>query len=727
MATVAPSQAAPCAALETTKQRGHSRGLILRLSLMPAAALTLVLFLSAALVGGTFYYINDRAHQQQVETFHDMLELAFAAQMQELKRVTMLLAMDDALFDAWFAARVDDESSAEYYLDKLRAQADVDEAIFLDGEGKIIARSGEHDFPAALLRATAHDIWRTPSLGAANRDSAIAKLVSGQTRLTEHGVMQIAVGPVLDAETVVGAVALLRHVDQKVLQRQREMLGPQFHFTLADSKGVIVTTATGLAFPDLGKGDLERENVIGGRSFHHDFEPVNDGEFYRGVGYDVTDQQRLFMLVLVILGTTFATSIAVVTGITMLGARRVVQLKDAVVNALSEGVPREIAVSGKDELGVLAQAFNEMVCALSRTTVSKVHLDEILESMLDCVIVADAEGRITRVNRATPRMLGYQESDLIGQPVGMVIDDDFLPGFRAADFPETGIEANAETTYRTRDGRALPVLFSVGQLRDEHGKPQGLVFAAQDISERKAMEQRLLEKTAELKHSNAELNQFAYITSHDLKAPLRAISNLSQWIEEDLRDKLDGDTCKQFELLRGRVQRMENLINGLLEYSRIGRVKADIETVDVAKLLAEIIDSMPQPPGYRIEVGERMPVMQCARLHLSQVLANLISNSIKYRSRDDGHTEVGVVEHPGHYEFSVQDDGIGIAAAYHEKIFGIFQTLAARDKVESTGIGLSIVKKIIEEQGGTITLESEEGRGATFRFTWPKHEERKIS
>ncbi len=231
----------------------------------------------------------------------------------------------------------------------------------------------------------------------------------------------------------------------------------------------------------------------------------------------------------------------------------------------------------------------------------------------------------------------------------------------------------------------------------------------------------LAEKAQMLERSNRELDQFAYVTSHDLKAPLRAIANLSQWIEEDLEDCLTPDTRQQMALLRGRVQRMDALIQGVLEYSRVGRVSEELESVDVAALLEEVIDSIDPPSGFVVDVADGMPVIETQRVRLQQVFANLIGNAIKYHDRADGKVTVGVEACGEFYRFSVSDDGPGIAPEHHEKIFGIFQTLQARDKVESTGVGLTLVKKIVEEQGGEISLDSCLGKGAVFRFTWLIH------
>jgi signal transduction histidine kinase len=231
----------------------------------------------------------------------------------------------------------------------------------------------------------------------------------------------------------------------------------------------------------------------------------------------------------------------------------------------------------------------------------------------------------------------------------------------------------------------------------------------------------LAQTTAILQKRNQELDQFAYIASHDLKAPLRAIASLSEWLEEDLGDQLPPDNQHQMHLLRGRVRRMEALINGLLEYSRVGRIHTESSLVNVGVLLQEVIDSLQPPPTFVIDIPPGMPTLRTKRLLLQQVFANLIGNAIQHHSQPGGNVKISVQDQGMWYEFAVADDGPGIAPEYHDKIFVIFQTLESRDHRENTGIGLAIVKKIVETAGGTITLESFLGTGSTFRFTWPKH------
>jgi signal transduction histidine kinase len=191
-------------------------------------------------------------------------------------------------------------------------------------------------------------------------------------------------------------------------------------------------------------------------------------------------------------------------------------------------------------------------------------------------------------------------------------------------------------------------------------------------------------------------------------------------IEEDLADRLPPDNQQQLQLLRVRVKRMESMVENLLLYARSGRQGATLETFDLADLLSEIIDSLAPPEGFRIEIQQPLPTLTTKRLFLSQVFANLISNAIKHHTSVTGHLHIWAIEHPDCHEFIFKDDGPGIAPEHHEKVFTIFQTLKVKDNSDSTGVGLAIVKKIVETEQGTIRLESSLGRGTTFYVTWPK-------
>jgi PAS domain S-box-containing protein len=223
-----------------------------------------------------------------------------------------------------------------------------------------------------------------------------------------------------------------------------------------------------------------------------------------------------------------------------------------------------------------------------------------------------------------------------------------------------------------------------------------------------------------LEASNQELDQFAYVASHDLKAPLRGISNLSSWIEDDLGGAATPEVRGHLALLRSRVVRMEGLIDGILQYSRAGRMRERVERVDTGALAREVVDLLAPPPGAVVAVAPDMPVLATERLPLQQVLMNLVGNALKYGGAEQARVEVSAQPAgDGGWEFAVRDHGPGIAPEYHERIFTIFQTLESRDRVESTGIGLSIVKKLVESRGGRVWVESAPGEGAVFRFHWP--------
>ena len=217
------------------------------------------------------------------------------------------------------------------------------------------------------------------------------------------------------------------------------------------------------------------------------------------------------------------------------------------------------------------------------------------------------------------------------------------------------------------------------------------------------------------------------MVSHDLKAPLRAINNLSEWIEEDITHLLEGDTKEQFKLLRGRVHRMEGLINGILSYSRAGRIKTAKERFLVKTLVDELCDTLSMKQSTRFQLdGDAKLELVSEKITLSQILQNLISNGIKYNDKPDILITIGWTESDSAVEFYVKDNGPGIKEEFHERIFVIFQTLQARDEVESTGVGLAIVKKIVDEKGGIIRVESSMGEGTTFYFSWPKIETKEI-
>ncbi|MBK8169205.1 MAG: CHASE3 domain-containing protein [Sandaracinaceae bacterium] len=217
---------------------------------------------------------------------------------------------------------------------------------------------------------------------------------------------------------------------------------------------------------------------------------------------------------------------------------------------------------------------------------------------------------------------------------------------------------------------------------------------------------------------NLELDQFAYVASHDLKAPLRGISNLAHWIEEDLGDALTADVRQHINMMMGRVTRMEALIDGILQYARAGRISRPPVDVSVDSLLDEVVELL-APAENVVQLAKPFPHVVGDRTQLQQVFMNLVSNALKYGRSSGSTVRVGCVQRDTELEFFVSDNGPGIPPQHHERIFRMFQILSSRDAVESTGVGLAVVRKIVETRGGRVWVDSDGEHGATFRFTWP--------
>ena len=361
----------------------------------------------------------------------------------------------------------------------------------------------------------------------------------------------------------------------------------------------------------------------------------------------------------------------------------------------------------------------------------------ITDNAGSALFMIDSQGYPAFVNPAALRMTGYESLDEIkGRPLHYAVH------FRKPDGSPYPMEecpidrANAEVVplqdqraiFCRKDGTLFPVAYNVAPL-SRAGVRQGAVIEVRDISAELEAARALQERAEELARlasalarSNAELDAFAYAASHDLRAPLRGIGNLAQWIEEDLTASggLKEDTRDMLRLMRGRMVRMESLIEGILEYSRAGRVQTKAEQVDAGRLVQEVVDLLAPSPDARITVAGSLPVLRTERMPLQRVFLNLIGNALKHAQRQDPEVRVECHDAGEFWEFAVTDNGPGIPPEYHERIWGIFQTLEARDRVEGAGIGLALVRKLVEARGGRAWVESDPGAGASFRFLWRK-------
>ncbi len=273
-----------------------------------------------------------------------------------------------------------------------------------------------------------------------------------------------------------------------------------------------------------------------------------------------------------------------------------------------------------------------------------------------------------------------------------------------------------EVLQKAKEEVEVKVTESTADLRDVNNQLQ------QEIIERKMAEERQTELLKEVASINRELREFAHIVSHDLKAPLRGIRSVANWISTDYADKLGEDGKEKVNLLVSKVKQMHDLIDGVLRYSKVGRVEEEKIQVNLNELVPKVIDTIAPPENIEITIENQLPIVECDETRIVQVFQNLLSNAAKYMDKPKGQIRVGCVEEDGFWKFSVADNGPGIEEKHFEKIFRIFQTLSPHDEFESTGVGLTVTKKIVELYKGKIWVESKPGEGSTFFFTLPKQE-----
>ena len=358
----------------------------------------------------------------------------------------------------------------------------------------------------------------------------------------------------------------------------------------------------------------------------------------------------------------------------------------------------------------------------------------LLKNIPQKIVYKDLQSRYILCNESYATDLGVAPDDLQGKT-----DFEFHPRDLAQKYAEddqrimqTGIMEEIEELYEV-NGQRMTIQTMKSPVRDEEGNVIGTLAIFWDITARKEAEealatlnQDLQDTVLELRRSNAELQDFAYVTAHDLKAPLRAIGTLTDWLYTDYGERLDEQGREQMLLVKGRVSRMNELIDSILRYSEIGRGQRNLHRVDTNVLVNECIAVIGPPEEIQVVVEESLPQVTCEKIRLTQVFQNLISNAIKYMDKQEGCVSIGCQEVEGWWQFYVADNGPGIDEKYHERIFKMFQTLTPRDELESTGIGLAMVKKIVELYGGKVWVESELGRGCTFFFTLPQIQSQEV-
>jgi two-component system sensor kinase FixL len=353
--------------------------------------------------------------------------------------------------------------------------------------------------------------------------------------------------------------------------------------------------------------------------------------------------------------------------------------------------------------------------------------DKILATMPDVLLLLDIDGNVVSTNKAMVDVLGHDPRTLRGSAATALFDrpGDFEPLLerlhREHHLP--GLEVLA----RHRDGRLVPVAITARTMPLGDGSLRGSVWVLRDITLRRAAEERQAEMTREiaaanqeLATANRELAAFANVVSHDLKAPLRAIDSLVRWLASDYGEKFDADGKEQVKLLLNRVTRMHNLIDGIQQYSRAGRMIEKRVDVDLSTMLPEVIDFLSPPPHIKVEIETPLPTVSADKTLIEQVFRNLLSNAVRHNDKPEGLVRVGSLDGGDHWRFYVADNGPGIEERNFERIFQLFETCKPRDQGDSTGVGLAVVKKAVELHGGRVWVESRVGEGSTFFFTYPK-------
>jgi len=343
----------------------------------------------------------------------------------------------------------------------------------------------------------------------------------------------------------------------------------------------------------------------------------------------------------------------------------------------------------------------------------------IFDSVSDMVSIQDTDFKLVMVNRAFADALGLDAERLSGKKCYEVIHgtDAPWPSCPHMRTLETG-RPHTDEFFEPRLG--LHVEVSASPLRDEEGNLCGTVHIIRDITARKRAERENAELLHELEGINRDLNDFAHIISHDLKAPLRGIKSLVGWLIEDYVDKLDDNAREQMDMLARRVDRMHNLIDGVLQYSRVAREKEERVEVDLNQCLREAIEMVGVPQNISVTIDGELPTVRYEPTRARQVFQNLLSNAVKYMDKPQGRIRITCDDLGDCWRLAVTDNGPGIEEKHRERIFQMFQTLSPRDEFESTGVGLTVIKKIVEMHGGRIWVESEPGKASTFFFTIPK-------
>jgi len=354
------------------------------------------------------------------------------------------------------------------------------------------------------------------------------------------------------------------------------------------------------------------------------------------------------------------------------------------------------------------------------------------------ILIVDDEPDFCRLTAIGLRKLGYDVLTATDVPKAFDLVIENRPDLVLMDIGLTGEIDGIEVSKQIRSTWQIPFVYLTGHTDDKTlnrakaTEPFGYVVKPVDYAElritieialyKAEMESKLKQLNQKLEQANQTLKDFAHTVSHDLKAPLNSVRRLAESISVNFSNKLDEEDREQINLLIARVDRMRNLIDGVLQYSSIGYAEEQRVHVNLNELVQDVIDMVDPPENITITIENELPVIECGQTRIMQVFLNLLSNAVKYMDKLNGKIKIACVEENDFWKFSVADNGPGIEEKYFNKIFEAFKTLLSRNAHESTGLGLSTVKKIVEMYGGKVWVESKIGEGSIFLFTLPKQE-----
>ncbi len=395
----------------------------------------------------------------------------------------------------------------------------------------------------------------------------------------------------------------------------------------------------------------------------------------------------------------------------------------------STGKVSELPINAQDESGVLARSFHNLL--LTQTAQDKALLQQ--KRALDehaIVSITDIKGNIIYINEKFTKISGYSETELLGKNHRKLNS-----GYHPKDFftkmykdISQGNTWQGDICNKSKSGHLYWVNTTIVPFMNSNGRPESYISIRTDITINKQNSEQLLtakvelsKKISKLEAANADLNQFAYVASHDLKSPLNGISQLVSWLEEDCHELLPEESKEHLKLLKNRSKRMITLLNDLLDYSRAGRTEYQVETLNLGVVVNDVFDLNGDRDGFSCIAPNINITVQKVPFEL--VIRNLISNAIKHHDKGVGIIEITMESHEeldqNYHVIHIQDDGPGIPLTLHEKALEMFQTLQSRDKTEGSGMGLALVKKTVQHHGGTISIDPSEGRGTLIIVKWP--------